>query len=90
MLHRRPIFAIIFADFTDVFGGTSNDFMKDVQTIALNFLYLAIGAMFASYLQSAMWMWAGHRQAARLREQYLASVLKQDMGYFDTQASTGR
>jgi ATP-binding cassette subfamily B (MDR/TAP) protein 1 len=64
--------------------------MEEVTKIALNFVYLALGAMVGSYLQSAFWMWAGNRQAARFRKAYLAAVLRQDMTYFDTQATTGQ
>lgn len=63
--------------------------MDDVSRIALYFTFLAIGAMVASYLQSSMWMWAGNRQTSRLRLRYLHAVLRQDIGYFDTQATTG-
>lgn len=36
-----------------------------------------------------MWMWTGHRQTAKLRNLYLSAVLRQDVAFFDTQATTG-
>jgi hypothetical protein len=64
-------------------------FASLVSGIALKFLYLALGAAGAGFLQQASWSWAGTRQANRLRRRYLAAVLRQDIAFFDTQATTG-
>ncbi|KAJ3296002.1 ATP-binding cassette, sub-B (MDR TAP), member 4, partial [Blyttiomyces sp. JEL0837] len=37
----------------------------------------------ASYFQLALWMWTGERQTKRIREEYLAAVLRQDVAWFD-------
>ncbi|KAJ3201654.1 ATP-binding cassette, sub-B (MDR TAP), member 4 [Entophlyctis luteolus] len=37
----------------------------------------------AAYLQMAMWIWSGERQAKRIREAYFQAVLRQDMAWFD-------
>jgi ATP-binding cassette subfamily B (MDR/TAP) protein 1 len=37
----------------------------------------------------AFWMHTGHRQAAKLRKKYLHALLQQDVGYYDTESSTG-
>lgn len=37
----------------------------------------------------ACWMHTGERQAAKMRMAYLKSMLSQDIGHFDTEASTG-
>ncbi|KAL6754343.1 MDR-like ABC transporter [Haematococcus lacustris] len=84
-----PLFAVIFKDFTDTFGNPGADFMSDIRQIALSFVWLALGSMVGSYLQASMWMWAGNRQTSRLRRQYLQAVLRQNVAYFDTQATTG-
>ena len=34
-------------------------------------------------------MWTGTRQTGKLRQAYLSAVLRQDVEYFDTQATTG-
>ncbi len=57
--------------------------------IALSFLWLAIGAAVCSYLQASMWMLVGSRVSTRMRTRYLASVLRQDIAFYDTQATTG-
>ncbi|KAJ8647030.1 hypothetical protein MRB53_000053 [Persea americana] len=37
----------------------------------------------------ACWMYSGERQVSALRKKYLEAVLKQDVGFFDTDARTG-
>ena len=35
------------------------------------------------------WMVTGERQATRIRGLYLKTILRQDIGFFDTQSNTG-
>ncbi|GFH06184.1 uncharacterized protein HaLaN_00774 [Haematococcus lacustris] len=84
-----PIFAVLVKDSTDTFGNPGADFMSDIRQLTLSFIWLALGSMVGSYLQASMWMWAGNRQTSRLRRKYLHSVLRQNVAYFDTQATTG-
>lgn len=37
----------------------------------------------------ALWTLAGERQATRIRKRYLKAILRQDIGYFDVETSTG-
>ncbi|CAI0388537.1 unnamed protein product [Linum tenue] len=39
--------------------------------------------------QIGCWMYSGERQVSSLRKKYLEAVLKQDVGFFDTDARTG-
>ncbi|CAI5535201.1 unnamed protein product, partial [Closterium sp. Naga37s-1] len=87
-----PMMALLFGDMMNAFGSntTSMDAMLDqVAKASLNFIFLALAAGVTAYIQTACWMSAGERQAARLRSLYLQSVLRQDVGYFDTSLSTG-
>lgn len=43
----------------------------------------------AGTLQTACLVWAGSRQASRVRRRYLAALLQQDMRFFDTHAASG-
>ncbi|ORZ35134.1 P-loop containing nucleoside triphosphate hydrolase protein [Catenaria anguillulae PL171] len=52
----------------------------------LYFVAIGAGAFLCSYLSKALWMAAGERQAKRIRELYLKSVLRQDMAFFDSTA----
>lgn len=42
-----------------------------------------------SLAEIGCWMFTGERQTSRLRNRYLEAVLKQDVGFFDTDARTG-
>ncbi|CAL1411420.1 unnamed protein product [Linum trigynum] len=53
---------------------------------ALYLVYLGLGVFAAGWMGVALWMQTGERQTARLRLQYLQSVLKRDMNFFDTEA----
>lgn len=86
-----PMFAIVFGEFSDVFGqdAGTDDFMSKVSQLALYFVYIACAAAVAAYFQGSMWQLTGYRQTARLRNLYLSAVLRQDVSYFDTQTTTG-
>ncbi|KAF8060513.1 ABCB6 [Scenedesmus sp. PABB004] len=65
------------------------EFSNLVSSIALQFLYLAIGAAVAGVLQQGAFTLASVRQTNRLRRLYLRAVMRQDISFFDTQATTG-
>ena len=47
------------------------------------------GAFVAAFLQLSLWTISGVRQVNRIRHRYLAAVLRQDVGYFDKEATSG-
>ena len=52
--------------------------------VVLLFVYLGVAATVSGYLAHFCWVMSGERQAMRLRKAYVASVLRQDMEWFDT------
>jgi len=46
-------------------------------------------AAFSRFPEIACWMYTGERQVIALRKAYLDAVLRQDVGFFDTDARTG-
>lgn len=42
-----------------------------------------------SITEVACWMVTGERQATRIRGLYLKTILRQDIGFFDTETTTG-
>nr|BAS29581.1 B-type ABC transporter [Thalictrum minus] len=86
-----PIMTLFLGDMINAFGQNANNTntLKVVSEVALKFVYLAIGAGTASCLQVACWMVTGERQAARMRSLYLKTILRQDIGFFDTETNTG-
>ncbi|KAJ0695924.1 putative ABC-type xenobiotic transporter [Helianthus annuus] len=86
-----PIMTILLGDLVNAFGENqnNNNVVHVVSKVSLKFLYLAVGTGVGSFLQVAMWMVTGERQAARIRNMYLKSILRQDVSFFDKNTNTG-
>ncbi|GMI98930.1 P-glycoprotein 21, ATP-binding cassette B21 [Hibiscus trionum] len=86
-----PLMTILFGDLIDAFGQNQSDnrVVDVVSRVALRFVYLAVGAGVAAFLQVSCWMVTGERQAARIRGLYLKTILRQDIAFFDVETSTG-
>ncbi|XP_044454473.1 ABC transporter B family member 4 [Triticum aestivum] len=86
-----PLMTVFFGDVLDAFGhATDANVLQRVNKVVLNFVYLGIGAAVISFLQVSCWTITGERQAALIRSQYLKSVLRQDISFFDTEMTTGQ
>ncbi|XP_059629369.1 ABC transporter B family member 11-like isoform X1 [Cornus florida] len=86
-----PLVSILFGDLTNSFGQNQNskDVVSLVSKVSLKFVYLALGSGAASFLQVACWMITGERQAARIRNFYLKTILRQEIAFFDKETITG-
>ncbi|KAJ8623580.1 hypothetical protein MRB53_032109 [Persea americana] len=86
-----PLMTVFFGQLVNSFGGTSdiNKMVAEVSKMSLKFVYLAVGAGVASFLQVACWMVTGERQAARIRTLYLKTILRQEISFFDIETNTG-
>ncbi|PNY06872.1 ABC transporter B family member 9-like protein, partial [Trifolium pratense] len=86
----RPLMALIFGKLINTFGSTGpSNIVHEVSKVALLFVYLGIGCGIALFLQVTCWMVTGERQATRIRGLYLKTILKQEISYFDTEATSG-
>ncbi|XP_019439667.1 PREDICTED: ABC transporter B family member 9-like [Lupinus angustifolius] len=86
----QPLMTLIFGKLINAFGTTDqSNIVKEVSKVLLFFVYLAVWAGIASFLQVSCWMVTGERQAARIRSLYLKTILKQDIAFFDTETNTG-
>ncbi|KAL2524305.1 ABC transporter B family member 9 [Abeliophyllum distichum] len=86
----QPIMTLIFGQLINSFAGTDQKHVvREVSKISLKYVYLAVGAGLASFLQMSCWMVTGERQATRIRGMYLKTILRQDIEFFDTQTTTG-
>uniref|UniRef100_A0A6N2JYJ3 Uncharacterized protein n=1 Tax=Salix viminalis TaxID=40686 RepID=A0A6N2JYJ3_SALVM len=87
-----PVFFIFFGKLINIIG-LAYLFPKEashrVAKYSLDFVYLSVVILFASWIEVACWMHTGERQAAKMRMAYLKSMLSQDISLFDTEASTG-
>ncbi|CAA6668815.1 unnamed protein product [Spirodela intermedia] len=66
----------------DAFGEAA-DIHDVIRRVSLHFVYLAIDAGVESFLHVTCRMVTGERQAARIRNLYLKSILRQEIGFFD-------
>ena len=84
-----PLMTIIFGSlagsFKGFFNGTSPPdlFEHKVSHLVLYFVYLAIGEFICIYVSTVGWIYTGEHISGKIREHYLASVLRQNIGYFD-------
>ncbi|KAK3001080.1 hypothetical protein RJ639_043165 [Escallonia herrerae] len=60
---------------------------SSVNKYALRLLYVAIGVGLSAFVEGLCWARTAERQTSRMRLEYLKSVLRQDVGFFDTQAA---
>ncbi|KAK9733048.1 hypothetical protein RND81_04G040100 [Saponaria officinalis] len=83
--------AVLLGDLIAAFGQNQNTrhIVHVVSEVALKFVYLAIGSGMASFLEVACWMVTGERQAAKMRNLYLKTILRQDIAFFDKEVHTG-
>ncbi|KJE88541.1 multidrug resistance protein 1a [Capsaspora owczarzaki ATCC 30864] len=85
-----PGMTIIFGEMIDVFTEFSQTDDRDkfddgIFEFTMWFVGLAIFAWITSYLQMACWMIAGERITKTIRIRYVKAMLRQDIGWFDTQ-----
>ncbi|KDP21188.1 hypothetical protein JCGZ_21659 [Jatropha curcas] len=86
----QPLMSLIFGQLINSFGTANQSNVVDqVSKMAIKLVYLAVGAGAASLLQVSCWMVTGERQSARIRSLYLKTILRQDIGFFDTETTTG-
>lgn len=84
-----PLMTIVFGSLAGKFAGFFNgtvsgrDFQDTVSHLTLYFVYLAIGEFTATYIATVGFIYTGEHISGKLREQYLASILRQNIGYFD-------
>ncbi|KAK9934093.1 hypothetical protein M0R45_021250 [Rubus argutus] len=86
-----PLMTVIMGEVINSFGETTSNkkVVGIVSKVALKYVYLALGAAAAAFLQMSCWMITGEKQAARIRSLYLKTILRQDVGFFDKEANTG-
>ncbi|KAK8711430.1 hypothetical protein V6N13_146712 [Hibiscus sabdariffa] len=86
-----PLMTILFGNLINAFGNNQSNgsMVEAVSKVSLRFVYLAMGAAVAAFLQVTCWMITGERQAARIRGLYLKTILRQDVGFFDVETNTG-
>ncbi|KAK9766045.1 hypothetical protein K7432_005165 [Basidiobolus ranarum] len=92
-----PLMTVIFGQMTTMFSSFSrqasvpngltddmiSSFRSEINKYTLYYVYLAIGILVTTYAYMSTWVYAGERQTRKIREAYLAAVLRQDIAWFD-------
>lgn len=79
-----PYVNIVFGQMLDALNKDPSRFSDEILTLTYQFIGLAGFNILSGFLQCACWSVTGERQTQRLREQYVRSVLGQDIEWFDT------
>lgn len=84
-----PLMTVIFGGLTTTFtqyfqGGVSEShFNSELSRFALYFVYLAIGEFVFIYVSTAGFLYTGEHIAGKIREEFLAAILRQNIAFFD-------
>ncbi|KAI0603161.1 multidrug resistance protein [Biscogniauxia sp. FL1348] len=84
-----PLMTVIFGTlqntFQNFFQGTVSydDFTGQMAHLVLYFVYLAIGEFVTVYIATVGFIYTGEHISAKIREHYLESCMRQNIGYFD-------
>ncbi|ESQ34059.1 hypothetical protein EUTSA_v10006583mg [Eutrema salsugineum] len=84
-----PLFFVFFGKLLDSLGSLSADpkaISSRVSQNALYLVYLGLVNLVSAWMGVTCWMQTGERQTARLRINYLKSILAKDITFFDTEA----
>ncbi|PSR92445.1 ABC transporter B family member 11 like [Actinidia chinensis var. chinensis] len=86
-----PLTAVLLGELIDSFGETVNtkQVVHQISKVSLKYVYLAMGSGVAAFFQVVCWVVTGERQASRIRSLYLRTILRQEIGFFDKETSTG-
>ena len=79
------IFGQLAGTFSTFISGTLSleEFNADISHFTLYFLYLAIGEFVTIYICTVGFIYSGEHISSKIREQYLAAILRQNIAFFD-------
>ena len=79
------IFGQLAGIFQGFFQGTipHSEFSHELGHFTLYFIYLAIGEFITIYICTVGFIYTGEHIAGKIREQYLAAILRQNIAFFD-------
>ncbi|XP_023006672.1 putative ABC transporter B family member 8 isoform X2 [Cucurbita maxima] len=69
-------------------GKVHDNFMDNVEKCSLYFVYLGLAVMIVAFMEGYCWSKTSERQVMKIRHKYLEAVLRQEVGFFDSQEAT--
>ncbi|XP_057811072.1 ABC transporter B family member 15-like [Salvia miltiorrhiza] len=86
-----PVTMYVLSGALDAFGSADQSISNDVvNKYALRLLYVGVGVAFCGLLEGLCWTRTAERQTSRMRMEYLRSVLRQEVGFFDGEDVSSR
>ncbi|KAL1590682.1 hypothetical protein WHR41_00707 [Cladosporium halotolerans] len=88
-----PLMTVVFGQLTGSIGNFSSgtadlsNFSHTVNHLTIYFIYLAIGEFVTIYISTVGFIYSGEHMAAKIREEYLAGILRQNIAYFDARGA---
>ncbi|KAG8365998.1 hypothetical protein BUALT_Bualt17G0030300 [Buddleja alternifolia] len=81
-----PLNMFVLSGVIDEYATSDQAITNDiVDKYSLRLLCVAIGVGFSAFLEGVCWTRTAERQTSRIRMEYLKSVLRQEVGFFDNQ-----
>lgn len=77
------VVASIAGNFSKYYKGQTSDFASEMRRLTLYLVYLAVAQLFTISITVLGFTMTGERITRRIRREYLASLLRQNMAYFD-------
>lgn len=84
-----PLMTVIFGNLQGTFQDyglgktTKSEFNHEMVKYVLYFVYLAIGEFVCVYISTVGFIYTGEHISAKIREHYLESCMRQNIGFFD-------
>mmetsp|Transcript_40391 Transcript_40391/g.52018 ORF Transcript_40391/g.52018 Transcript_40391/m.52018 type:complete len:1231 (+) Transcript_40391:347-4039(+) len=78
-----PATLIVIGDMMDELGGGTDSFVQKVNELCVMLIYLGIAVCYCVFMSTVCWTFVGNRQALKIKERYIKSVLRQDIAWFD-------
>ncbi|KAK4960816.1 hypothetical protein LTR66_012859, partial [Elasticomyces elasticus] len=84
-----PLMTVVFGKLAGTFQGfflgtiSPSAFSSDLSGFTLYFVYLAVGEYATIYISTVGFIYTGEHITQKIREQYLAAILRQNIAFFD-------
>lgn len=84
-----PLMTILFGSLAQTFSEfqyntiTAGHLQHEINRFTLYFVYLAIGEFVMIYISTVGFIYCGEHNSQKIREQYLAAILRQNIAFFD-------
>ncbi|CAG8583643.1 17914_t:CDS:10, partial [Cetraspora pellucida] len=83
-----PIFAVIFSNIFQSFTKLDNELKLDAEFWSLMFLVIAVCTLVCNFIQGTAFGYSGEKLILRVRSATFASILRQDISFFDEKRHT--